>query len=692
MRITNLRYGKFRTLLTLLICFALVSVSVFADTIEDLEKKLEDSAGAERIDVLIKLSEMETDFNPQRSLELANQALTEAEALEDPYSIIDARNQLGYVHIVLEDSKAASDAFQLSYEEALLLGYNKGAAFSQNGYGLLWASVADYTKALENFDKADNLFSLSGYTLGTAFTMNNRGTVYEALGNYKLALEQYLEALKIYEQMDKQEEIAVTYNNIGSANAQMGNVESALEYFSLSFDINEADGRKVAMAYSLNNIGTLYADLDYHEESLAMFMRTYELAQEGGDSQLSATALFNMASVNEKQGNFQQAMENYGLAFQNYDNIGDQEGIVSVFNNVGTLFAQMGDFEAALREHNNALEMARDISYREGLQSALRNLSHDYQALGNYQEANRYLTLYTELREILRNEEVAKRFADAQTIYETEKKDAQIEEQKQELTLQSLRIQLMTIIIGIIAAFLLVVIILSIKIFQERQKSEKLLLNILPKKVADTLKKYGKTEPESFPEVTMYFSDIVSFTKTSTGLDPKYLIEELNDMFTTFDNIMESHNCERIKTIGDAYMGVCGLPAPNENHAENIARAAIDIVKALHKRNETSEITWRIRVGIHTGKVTGGVVGVKKYIYDVFGDTVNTASRMESNSEPMRINVSDKTYEILKDKFDFEEREPVEVKGKGAFQMYFLNPPEEPPVDDDPDENSEESA
>ncbi len=190
----------------------------------------------------------------------------------------------------------------------------------------------------------------------------------------------------------------------------------------------------------------------------------------------------------------------------------------------------------------------------------------------------------------------------------------------------------------------------------------------------------------------MYFSDIVSFTKASNSLDPKFLIEELNDIFTTFDNIMESHNCERIKTIGDAYMGVCGLPAPNENHAENIARAALDIVEALDKRNQTSEQVWRIRVGIHTGKVTGGVVGIKKYIYDVFGDTVNTASRMESNSEPMRINVSDKTYEILKGKFDFEEREPVEVKGKGIFQMYFLNPPAKSADEEGANEISEESV
>ena len=675
MRFEKSKDLNFRTLFVILLCFVVISVGVYADNIEDLENQLSGASAKDRIDLLIKISELQTDFNPSKSLETANKALSEAKALDDAYAIIDARNQLGYVYIVLEDSQAASDAFQKSYAEAVPLGYNKGAAFSQNGYGLLWSSVADYTKALENFDKADKLFGLSGYSLGNAFTMNNRGTVYEALGNYKLALEQYLEALKIYEASDRQDEIAVTYNNIGSVNAKMGNVESALEYYGLSFDISEAQGKKIPMAYSLNNIGTLYADLDYNEEALAIFTQTYELAEQGKDSALGATALFNMASVNEKQGNFDEAFENYGLAFQNYEAIGDQEGIISVFNNVGTLFAQMGDFDSALREHTNALNMARDISYREGLQSALRNISRDYESLGQFEEANRYLTLYTELREILRNEEVAKRFADAQTIYETEKKDAQIEEQKQELTLQSLRIQLMTVIIGIIVAFLLVVVVLSIKIFQERQKSEKLLLNILPKKVADTLKKYGKTEPESFPEVTMYFSDIVGFTNASNSLDPKFLIEELNDIFTTFDNIMESHDCERIKTIGDAYMGVCGLPAPNENHAENIARAAVDIMAALKERNEKSDQTWRIRIGIHTGKVTGGVVGIKKYIYDVFGDTVNTASRMESNSEPMRINVSDATYEIIKDKFEFEKREPVEVKGKGVFQMYFLNGP-----------------
>lgn len=180
MKIIEHRKSQFKTVFVLGILLILLSMSVYADTIQELESQLEDTVGTDRIDILIKMSEMETDFNPQKSLELANQALSEAQTLDDAYSIIDARNQLGYVHIVLEDSQAASDAFQKSYAEAVPLGYNKGAAFSQNGYGLLWASVADYTKALENFDKADNLFSLSGYSLGNAFTMNNRGTVYEA--------------------------------------------------------------------------------------------------------------------------------------------------------------------------------------------------------------------------------------------------------------------------------------------------------------------------------------------------------------------------------------------------------------------------------------------------------------------------------------------------------------------------------
>jgi class 3 adenylate cyclase len=207
---------------------------------------------------------------------------------------------------------------------------------------------------------------------------------------------------------------------------------------------------------------------------------------------------------------------------------------------------------------------------------------------------------------------------------------------------------------------------------QEKEKTEELLLNTLPLKVVNDLKTNGYTDPESFENVTVYFSDIVGFTNISTSLEPAVLIGELNEIFTAFDDIMERNNCERIKTIGDAYLAVCGMPDKHDNHAQLMARAAIEIREYLEERNLKSEINWKIRIGLHSGKVVGGVVGVRKYIYDVFGDTINTTSRMESNSEPMRINVSETTWQLIRDQFKFTARDPMEIKGKGRMKMYFL--------------------
>lgn len=207
----------------------------------------------------------------------------------------------------------------------------------------------------------------------------------------------------------------------------------------------------------------------------------------------------------------------------------------------------------------------------------------------------------------------------------------------------------------------------------EKDKSEKLLLNILPVKVAEELKIRGKIEPEMFNDVTVFFSDFVGFTKMSACMEPKQLIDELNELYTEFDNIMEKNHCERIKTIGDAYLALCGLPVPDPNHAKNIVKAAIEIMRYMTNRNKTHQPTWQLRIGIHTGKVVAGVIGIKKYIYDVFGDTINTASRMETNCEPMNINISENTYQIVKDEFVFIKRKPQEIKGKGEMNMYYVD-------------------
>ena len=207
---------------------------------------------------------------------------------------------------------------------------------------------------------------------------------------------------------------------------------------------------------------------------------------------------------------------------------------------------------------------------------------------------------------------------------------------------------------------------------QAQAKSDSLLLNILPAKIVADLKETGTTTPEQFDHVTVLFSDIVGFTEASRQLAPEVLINELNDLFTAFDTIIEQYECERIKTIGDAYLCVCGMPNPHPRHAEQILEAALEMMAYLRHRNATHPYSWQMRVGVHSGSVVGGVVGTKKYIYDVFGDTINTSFRMEEHSRPMRINVSETTYQLTEDRFLFAERDPVPVKGIGEITMYFL--------------------
>ncbi len=212
----------------------------------------------------------------------------------------------------------------------------------------------------------------------------------------------------------------------------------------------------------------------------------------------------------------------------------------------------------------------------------------------------------------------------------------------------------------------------------QREKSERLLANILPQKVIDELKRHGQSKPELFRNVTILFSDIVGFTQAAAALEPEVVIRELSQIFTAFDDIMARHGCERIKTIGDAYLAVCGMPQPDADHAAKMVRAAGEMVAFLEQRNRSvatgaAANAWLVRVGIHSGEVVGGIVGTTKYLYDVFGDAVNTASRVEQASEPMRITVSQSTYELSSQVVNYEERGCVGLKGKGGIPLYFVS-------------------
>jgi adenylate cyclase len=206
----------------------------------------------------------------------------------------------------------------------------------------------------------------------------------------------------------------------------------------------------------------------------------------------------------------------------------------------------------------------------------------------------------------------------------------------------------------------------------EREKSERLLLNILPKDIADRLKLEESNIADSFPCVTVMFGDIVNFTQVSSQVSARELVSLLNKIFSKFDLLAHQHNLEKIKTIGDAYMVVGGIPNQRLDHPEAIAEMALDMQKAIAEFNLENNRSFSMRIGIHTGPVVAGVIGTQKFIYDLWGDTVNIASRMESHGFPDCIQVTAATYERLQDNYVFEERGLVQVKGKGEMKTYFL--------------------
>ncbi|MFM9263694.1 adenylate/guanylate cyclase domain-containing protein [Tychonema sp. BBK16] len=206
----------------------------------------------------------------------------------------------------------------------------------------------------------------------------------------------------------------------------------------------------------------------------------------------------------------------------------------------------------------------------------------------------------------------------------------------------------------------------------QQEKTEKLLLNILPKPIAIRLKKEQKLIADHFDEVSVLFADLVGFTEFSAHQSPTQLVEILNGIFCEFDRLSESRGLEKIKTIGDAYMVVGGLPTPRDDHEEAIALLALEMQVALTQFNLEIGENFQLRIGIHSGSVVAGIIGISKFSYDLWGDTVNVASRMESNGESGKIQVTAATYERLKDQFILEERGIIEVKGKGKMLTYWL--------------------
>lgn len=208
---------------------------------------------------------------------------------------------------------------------------------------------------------------------------------------------------------------------------------------------------------------------------------------------------------------------------------------------------------------------------------------------------------------------------------------------------------------------------------REKERVERLLLNVMPRSVYEEMRTYGTVTPQVFDHATILMLDFVGHTEKAIARDPGSLVTELNDIFNVFDRITDMFGCERIRTVGDAYMAVCGIPEPNAEHAHNIARVALRMLRYIQRRNSAHPEAWECRIGINSGPVVGSLVGVQKYVYDIFGPGVNLAARMESLAEPMQVTISEPTYHLIKDDFICTDLGTAELKGFGEQRIYSLD-------------------
>ena len=355
------------------------------------------------------------------------------------------------------------------------------------------------------------------------------------------------------------------------------------------------------------------------------------------------------------------------------------QGAVFIPHGKAALLAGAIDYE------RRALAISKEIQNPDLMLGSYSQLSAAYKLNGDYRKALETSDNYYAIKDSLFSAENNKKIIQQGMKYEFEKKEAvaKVEQDKKDaLGLKELQKQKL-VRNGFMGGFAVVLLFAGIffnqrnKIKLGKKQSDELLLNILPTEVAEELKTKGNAEAKLIDQVAVLFTDFKGFTQLSEKLSPKALVAEINDCFSAFDHIMHKYGVEKIKTIGDSYMAAGGLPTTNKTHPEDVVNAALEIQQYMSdhktKKEAAGELYFEIRIGVHSGPVVAGIVGVKKFQYDIWGDTVNTASRMESSGAVGKVNISGATHVLVKDKFACEYRGEIDAKGKGQLKMYFVS-------------------
>lgn len=567
--------------------------------------------------------------------------------------------------------------------------------------------IADYEKALYFNQKAIPIYFKNRDYKSVGSLFNNIGVVFDVLGNKNEALNFYLNGLQIYRRINDSEGIATSLNNAGEIFRASQQLDSALFYYRSSQIISQSLHDTAGIIVSDLNIGLTFFALKNFDSAEYYLLESLKLAAIEPDDMQFVEIYIALGNTYFSKYRIKDAHHYFLNAYKIANQLQLPEMLKTASLGLSQTYGCLYDYKNAYYYSEKYRSYADSLSKPELMQRLRKNedamliekMKRDYQyrqreAAIRYQskiKEQRYFiiaALVGLLFMLIIVYEVYRNYKNKKKVHkQLEQKHAEILEQKQEIATQRDHLQQLNDQLFIQKEQIVIqkneLEQLNMELSQqkdlissEKTKSDSLLKNILPKKIAEELKERGKAKPHHYPAATVMFTDFVNFTQICKHLSPIELVNELDTYFAELDNIIEKHNLEKIKTIGDAYLCVGGLPEANKRNPIDVVLAAFEILDFIERINELQRNlhfpVWQLRIGLHTGELVAGVVGKKKFAYDIWGETVNIASRMQTAGMPNKINISEATHQYIAPYFLCQARGKILTKNLGEMDMYFV--------------------
>jgi len=630
----------------------------------------------------------------EKALVNLHQSLMIRKELNDIKGVAFCLREIADIYRLNGDYSKALDSYNELLELYDELNDKTNIAIVNMTIGYVYRIRGDYVSAINYYNQSVSLFREVGAEKNIAASLNNIANVYYNQGIFPKALEYYIKCLKINEKNNNREWMSSNLVNIGNIYKILGNYNAALEYYERALKIREASDDKSQSGSILLRIANNYRDQGDYDNALIFYNKLLEMLAESNEPLILGELYKDFGKLYEKKGEYYEALANYSMSLDIHSQHEHRRSIAHLYINIGSVQLKLNRLDKAVESCSRGLEFSEKINSIHNQKNACECLYSAYKTLGKNKDALEYYEKYTMFEDSLKKEETAKKLQQmefakqmlADSLAQEEEKlivqhahELEVNKKdKQRKIFMGIGLLVILIAVGLYSRLRYVRILKSI-IEKEKDSSDNLLLNILPAEIAEELKEKGKADARNFDMVSILFTDFIEFTQTSSMLTAQELVSEINICFEAFDQIIRTYGIEKIKTIGDAYMAVGGLPVPTDDSVKNTILAALEMQAFIIDRKKEMQAkdqpAFEMRAGIHTGPVVAGIVGQKKFQYDIWGNTVNIASRMESNSEVGKVNISQITYDLIKDdkEFSFEKRGQIEVKGKGMMEMYFVD-------------------